>query len=268
MKKLTVSGISDSAQFKFKSGTLQFLQDANSEAFAALCQAIIGVNYSAAQVYILWGCINTGTGDSYVVSAGAVFYAGEIYLVDAATFTLNANVAIFSPITTQYQTNADPVTFSDSSVHNIHDIRKTAVVAGTTGTMNFLAAKGILEFLPAQFNPTGTGALVISGTYPNLTFNVPANSNNYPALFAGTVNIGNLPGAGQDFPITFPSALSTGNYYVMGSIVSNPASSNPGADTTIRWTIRARTSAGFIFHAEEDGNYTQDVSFEYMIFAK
>jgi hypothetical protein len=268
MKKLTVSGISDSAQFKFKSGTLQFLQDANSEAFAALCQALIGVNYSSAQVYILWGCINTGTGDSYIVSAGAVFYAGEIYLVDATTFSLNANVAIFSLVTTQYQTNADPVTFSDSSVHNIHDIRKMAVVAGTTGTMNYLTAKGILEYIPAQLNAVGTGALAITGTYPNLRFDVPIASNNYPALFAGSLNVGDVSAGGQDYTITFPSALATGNYYIVGTIVSNPASTAPNEDTTLFWTVRSRTSAGFILRLQESGNHSQNVSFEYIIFAK
>jgi hypothetical protein len=226
------------------------------------------VNYSAAQVYILWGCINTGTGDSYVVSAGAVFYAGEIYLVDAATFTLNANVAIFSPITTQYQTNADPVTFSDSSVHNIHDIRKTAVVAGTTGTMNFLAAKGILEFLPKQLNAIQSGALTITGTYPNLTFDVPANQTNYKILYSGVIAVPNVSaGNGDDVVISFAD-IGTANYTVSGTIVSNITSSAAGLDSTLTWSIRGRTSSGFILHVRETGNYTQDVSFEYNLISK
>jgi hypothetical protein len=267
MKKLNVSGVSDSAQMKLKSGTLQFLQDANTEAFASLCLALIGANYSSTQVYILWGCVNSGSGSNYNTSAGAVFYNGEIYLVDSAIFTISSNVAIFSPITTQYQTNADPMTFSDSSVHNIHDIRKMRIIAGTSGTMNYLTAKGILEFLPPQLNASGVGALTITGTYPNLVFSVPTITNNYAALFAGSVNIGDIA-HGQDFAVTFPSAISTGNYYVMGSIVSNPTSTDPGSDTSMLWTVRSRTSSGFILHIQETATFISDVSFEYIIFAK
>lgn len=267
MKKLDVSSVTNSAQMKLKSGTLQFLQDANAEALAAICQGLIGSAYSASQVYILWGCVNSGSGTSYVISAGAVFYAGEIYLVDAATFTLSGNVAIFSPITTQYQVNADPMTFSDSSVHNIHNIRKMRIIGGTTGTIDYLAAKGILEFVPAQLNLTGTGMAVVTGTYPNKNVYVPENTYRYPALYAGKLNIGDVAGGGVDYAITFPQALANNSYYVVGTIVSNPTSTSPSDDTSLFWTVRGRTSSGFVLHILEFGNWTQDISFEYIIFA-
>lgn len=266
MKKLITSGISDSAQMKLKSGTLQFLQDANAEALSAICMGLIGANYSDSQIYILWGCVNTGSGNNYIISAGAVFYGGEIYLVDAATFTLNANVAIFSIVITQYQTNADPMTFSDSSVHNIHNIRKMSISAGVSGTMNYLSAKGILEFIPAQLNLTASGVAQIQGSYPNLKVFVPENQYRYPALYAGSVNVGNIS-AGADFAVTFPVALSNNNYYVVGTIVSNAESTDPASDSTVIWTIRGRLNTGFTLRVQERGNFTQNISFEYIIFA-
>jgi hypothetical protein len=268
MKKLDVSGVSNSAQMKLKSGTLQFLQDANAEAFAILCQALIGSSYSASQIYILWGCVNTGSGDNYIISAGGVFYNGEIYLVDAVSFTLNANVAIFSPITTQYQVNADPMTFSDSSVHNIHNIRKMLVAAGISGTIDYSSAKGILEFIPKQLNLTAQGAN-ISGTYPDLKVIVPANSNRYPAIYAGTLNIGdNMNGTGgTDYSISFAD-LGTANYLVCGTIRSNSTSSRFNEDISVTWGVRGLTSAGFILRIRDlAANWLQDISFDYIIFA-
>lgn len=266
MKKLDVSAVTNAAQMKLKAGTLQFLQDANAEAFAALCLALIGSSYSASQVYVLWGCINSGSTTDYDISAGAIFYDGEIYLVDAATFSLNANVAIFSPITTQYTTNADPMTFSDSSIHNIHNIRKMRILGGATGTMNYETRKGILEYLPAQLNLTADGAASISGTYPNIKVSVPANSNRNPVLYAGSFNVGN-PAGNQAYTITFPT-IGTNNYYVMGIFVSNPTSVLPEQDATLTWVIRAKTNTGFTLQVHELGNFTQDVSFEYIIFAQ
>jgi len=270
MKKLIVTGITDSAQLKIKTGTLQFLQDANAEAFQAVIIAAIGPTYSPTIVYKLYGVINSGTGNSYTISAGAVFYGGEVYLVDAVTFTASgAQVGVLNVVVTQYTTNADPVTLTDSTVVNVHNIRKIVISAGTSGSTisDFSAISAFSFYVPAQLNLTASGLATVSGTYPNLKINVPAATNLYPALYAGSVTVGNVA-TGQDFPVTFPAALSTANYYVMGSIVSDPASTDPTSDTTTQWTIRARTANGFIMHMQERGAFSQNIEWEYIIFAK
>lgn len=272
MKKLIVTGITDSAQLKIKTGTLQFLQDANAEAFQAVIIAAIGPTYSPTIVYKLYGVINSGTGNAYAISAGAVFYGGEVYLVDAVTFTASGvQVGVLNIVVTQYTTNADPVTLTDSTVVNVHNIRKMVISAGTTGSTisDFSAISAFSFYVPAQLNLTAAGLASVTGTYPNLKINVPAATNLYPALYAGTVMVGNVNvDPGQDYPVTFPAALSTANYYVMGSVVSDPASLNPGADSTLLWTIRARTANGFIMHMREFTSATQNVEWEYIIFAK
>ena len=87
-------------------------------------------------------------------------------------------------------------------------------------------------------------------------------------LYSGSVMIGDLPGgSGTDYTVAF-AELPTGDYFVNGSIVSNPGSLNPDNDTSIMWTVRSRTSTGFILHLREYLNVTQNVSFEYVLIPK
>lgn len=132
MKILDVTPITSSAQMPIKKGTLQFLQDAYKEVINAILRGTIGGSYSASTYYILHGCVNSGVGSNYVISAGAIFFNGEIYLVDAVTFTTTGGqVPVMNIVTTQYTTNADPVTFTNGVAYDVHDIRKIAISAGT-----------------------------------------------------------------------------------------------------------------------------------------
>lgn len=265
MKKLNVTPISDSAQMPLKKGTLQFLQDANLEALSAILRSHIGDAYNLNTVYVLFGVKNSGTESNYIISAGAVFYQGEIFLVDATSFSTSGNTAIFQIITTQYTTYADPVTFSDSTVHNVHDIRKVQVLAGTAGTgiADFSQANTPLLVVPPQVNITGAG---VTGSYPN--FVVPSANGLYPILYAGSYNIGNIPSGGQTYSVTFPDDVGTANYYVQMTLISNSPSDPLHDDTTKVPLLRTRSSTGFTFYVNEEANYTQNLILEYILFAK
>lgn len=135
MKRLATSLISDTKRFPFKKGTLEFLQDAHKETVTQILVGLIGSTFNGLNAYVLYGCKNSGTGSVYNITAGAVFYLGEIYLVDSAAFTAGGGqVAVLSFITTQYTTNADPVTFTDSTINNVHDIRKILIASGASGS--------------------------------------------------------------------------------------------------------------------------------------
>lgn len=150
MKKLDVSAITDLAQFPIKKGTLQFLQDSNSEVFAAVLIGLIGSGYSATTVYVLYGCVMSAGGNSYAISGGAVFYGGECYLVDSATFTfVSPAVPILSIVTTPYTTDADPVTFTDNTPRYVHNIRKVVIAPGTAGS-------GISDYANVVFGLTAS----------------------------------------------------------------------------------------------------------------
>lgn len=132
MKILDTSNISPSAQMPIKKGTLQFLQDAYKECIESILKGTIGASYSTSTYYILYGCVNTGVGSNYIISAGAIFFNGEVYLVDGVTFTTGVGqVPVMNITTTQYTTNADPVTFTNSIQYNVHNIRKIVISAGT-----------------------------------------------------------------------------------------------------------------------------------------
>ena len=270
-----VSAVTDSAQIPIKQGTLQFLQDMNTERFAALIIALIGPSYTTSTVYVLSGVVNTGSETNYIISSGAAFYNGEVFLIDPATFTVTGgNVAVFNIGVTQYTTNADPVTFTDTTIHNVHNIRKLVVsgAASGSGIADYSATFFMSFFIPSQVNlmaPTATpyvgNQLQIIGAYPNLTFYVPPAGNLNPVLYAGSWNLGDADtGAGLDTIITFPT-LSTSNYYVMGTMIGQ---GTPNTDTSIIWTIRNRTSSQFTIHCREFIAGVQDLAFEFLLFAK
>lgn len=135
MKHLNPTIITDAKQFPFKKGTLNFLQDAHKETIANLIIGLIGSSFNALNVYVLYGCENSGSGLNYNITSGYVFYLGELYALDSTTFTASAGqVGVLSIITTQFTTDADPVTFTDASVNNVHDIRKMQVTSGASGS--------------------------------------------------------------------------------------------------------------------------------------
>jgi hypothetical protein len=140
MRKLDTSLVSSSVAMPIKSGTLVHVQLAYQEALTALANSIIGRLPDSGNMYVLYGCVNSGSGLNYVISAGAVYYNGEVFLVDATTFTATSGqVAVSNLGTTYYSTYADPVTFTDGSANNVHQIRKMVFTAGTSGS-------GIVDF--------------------------------------------------------------------------------------------------------------------------
>lgn len=132
MKKLLTNNITTSVGFPFKSGTLDHLQAAYTEAIGELGKALAGAGYSSNAVYILNGLVNSGSGNNYVISAGSIFYNGEVYIVPAATFTTSGLQFPVGIITTSYVSavNADPVEFTNGSTFNVHQVNTVVLQAG------------------------------------------------------------------------------------------------------------------------------------------
>jgi hypothetical protein len=166
MRKIDVSHIGSSVGMPVKSGTLVHLQLAYQEALNALAQSQIGSNYDSSKVYILYGCVNSGSGSTFTISAGAVFYNGEVYLVDAVSFTASGT-AVGTIGTTYFGTNADPVTFTDSSTANVHQIRKMVIADATSGS-------GVADYtdwvLPTEWiEVTGVTGVTFTGCTASVT---------------------------------------------------------------------------------------------------
>jgi hypothetical protein len=137
MKKINTSPITTGSAMPFKSGSLEHLQSAYQEPLIDIVQTLQAKNdveafpnYSTP--IIMYGCRWTGLG----VSQGVVAYGTELYRAQAVNITLGVGQVVVGTITTTYftGTNADPVTFSDSTNNNVHEIREIVWSAGTSGT--------------------------------------------------------------------------------------------------------------------------------------
>lgn len=135
MRKLNVSAITTGVGMPVKSGSLTHLQLAYQEAFEEVVKNIVGNGYDTSKVYILSGCVITGT-TTLSVSAGSVFYNGEIYLVDAVSIVIGSNVLVGNIVTTSYTdgVKADNVTFTDAIARPVHDIRKMVITGAASGS--------------------------------------------------------------------------------------------------------------------------------------
>lgn len=139
MKTLDVSAITGSTRMPIKKGTLKFLQDAHKENIATLIEALIRSvygNYSSSTPYVLYGCKSSSGGGNTTITRGAIFLNGEVYEIPVQTFPdpSGPNVILVNLSTTQYTTDADPVTFTDSVARNVHNIRKGNYSTGTSGS--------------------------------------------------------------------------------------------------------------------------------------
>ena len=135
MKKIKTTDITTSAAMPVKQGTLDHLQSAYTEIVQGFSLQML----SQAPRGILYGCIKTQVGLNWSITAGYVYYDGEIYLADAASGVLGSGQSIIGTITTTYLTaaNADPVEFSNGLSYDVHQIRKFVWASGTSGTTLF-----------------------------------------------------------------------------------------------------------------------------------
>jgi hypothetical protein len=264
MKKLDVSSITDSARFPIKSGTLAFLQQAYGEALEGIIISLIGPTYNTTTMYVLSGCVNTGSGSNYTISGGYVFFNGEIYSVPSAGFsTTGTDVPVFVLYVGQFTVNADPVTFTDSSVKNVHNIRQVFVQSGASGS-------GLADYSAGVFMEFISGADVLkrnnTAAYSPTTAYNPATKKYVDdhivsnLLWLGTVSADGTTVNKQSGTLTGITATKTAtgtytlthnignqNYYISanGFDSSQPACSlrsyTPGNDT-------------LVYHCSDDGS--------------
>lgn len=192
MKKINSSYISSSALQPFKQGTWEHLQASYQEAFAAIIQMNRGGGTINSGFDIIYGCNLSVAGGNYTVSAGAIHYNGEIYFVDAVGSTANptGGDTRICKIATTYLTasNADPVTFTDGSTNNVHEIRKVVIENGTAATSGYIGEYSDLErvcstaFRQADIAATGSNytlSFEINRTLDFATFTAGAVSLDY-----------------------------------------------------------------------------------------
>jgi hypothetical protein len=122
----------------FKQGTWTHLQKAYKEAIDAIVHPLIGSTYDSTKYYLLYGCVATGTDPgARTISAGAIFYNGEIYLVPAASFTTTgADVPVGNITVTNNTTDysVDPQVTPGGNTVYVHKIRTNVFTAGASNS--------------------------------------------------------------------------------------------------------------------------------------
>jgi hypothetical protein len=192
MKNLDVTTITPSASMPMKRGILEFLQSANKEIFAAMMIAQIGDNYDPDQIYILYGCNNAVAGFpsssefTINVSAGAVFYNGEVYNVSNTVVMVNSGVSsdfYFTPQTdpTKIFLNknefSDPVTFKDGTARYI--LQTNTMTISEQLISGYSDNKTRLRYAPhLSWNTVSTAIYMVDGadTVVNLPKITPGDS--------------------------------------------------------------------------------------------
>ncbi len=144
MKRVKVTdNTSASVGFTVKSGTWEFIQDAFFEGFNATMLAIIGSSYDSTKLYRLSGVVDTYSTGVHNVSAGWIFWNGEIYYSPSQTINTVADLT-FGVLISPYisGTKYDPVQMKGGgtpiNVHNVRTIQYLAAASGNPLFKNYI----------------------------------------------------------------------------------------------------------------------------------
>ena len=154
MKILDTSNATATIVQPVKAETLNFLQTASKEIVSMVLNSVTGIypNYNTTVIVVLTGCVGTLTAGVYNITAGVVWFNGEVFNVLANTFTPSGGqTPIFQLQTTQDTSNADPLTFSDQVQRNVHNIRQMQVIAGTSGSANYVLPYSITSSISCVY---------------------------------------------------------------------------------------------------------------------
>jgi hypothetical protein len=140
MKKIKTTDITSTSAMPLKKGSLDHLQAAYTETIQDVNKAYWAGDRASTQPKALYGLENTGSGSTYIISAGALMLTsyGEVFRCDAQTVVVSGSNVLVGTVTTTYLTaaDADPVEFSDSTSNNVHEIRKIVWSSGASGSGN------------------------------------------------------------------------------------------------------------------------------------
>jgi hypothetical protein len=166
MKKILTSSITSTARQPFLDYSLSHLQDAYTEAINSLCKRVIP-SYTTNDVVVLEGLVDTGTaGVNFNISAGSIYYNGEIYQIPATgVLVIAGNTAVLT-LPTTYHTS-DPVTMDNGTTAYVHTLRAGVIALATSGsgTKDFTSFKRIVRnSVFAKLTTVGSGAASTSFT--------------------------------------------------------------------------------------------------------
>ena len=129
------------------------MQEGVYESLEAMTKSLLP---SGSDRCILFGCILTVAGSDFSLSAGAIFYQGEIYPVEAQTGVTNG--VPYWVLSTSYAP-FNPVTYNDGAPHNVHAIRKASLQYGA-GSFLYTSTQKLPDLFTSTLNASAILDLV------------------------------------------------------------------------------------------------------------
>lgn len=217
-------------QQPFTGPSLKFIQDSAKESLASIIIAQIGATYSVTIAYLMWGCVRTGAADAGsgagAITAGAIFYGGEIYTVPAASYTLASNYAVGTIKVTN--PSPDPILLKDGTSVNVHDVRQIVFTAGASGSGTFNFASMV-------------------------QINVTQNQNQAIGTVAITDNTG-----GTEYTLATFSAITVAKKYKIEVNLQHSPSSSQGITFNLKVNVNGSTVYFLTFQQPSPGStYTK-----------
>ncbi len=159
MRKNDFSNSATGKLHKLSLDDLETIQTALIESILALSGGLLN---DITTPVIFYGCDISVVGTTYTMTAGAIFYNGEIYPVDAQVLVTASPVNF---VTYVQPFAKDPVPYSDGSSFNVHVINKIKLsTAAGIGAYNALARLAKADKTPFLGGSTGQVLKKVSGT--------------------------------------------------------------------------------------------------------
>jgi hypothetical protein len=250
-KHVLYGDITSTAKQPYLKQTHQHYNEMIDELTKAYGESIVS---DPSSITILWGCINTGTGtgigNSAIISAGAVYYNGEIYQVPAFSTASIVN-GLKGTITTSYVSGIDPVLFSDNTTHNVHQI-KTIVISDAV-SVDFYAYNNWYSIKKQwkSYTLTNSDVAASSGTFTvlgastkNLFYNIDYKNQIITLNF-------NIEGADATanvdaFYIKLPESLTISSIFTnMGYFLNTYLTATEASGTIKEIATRIYTAGGY-----------------------
>jgi len=164
MKKIDTTNITGNQKAPYIKATHDHIKESIQDTTGNIIKGLLG-SYTTGDLIVLYGCVVTANipGTSSI-TAGAIYYNGEIYEVDAnASLITTGSDTLVWGVVTDYR-SGDPVTWSDGVDRDLHRVDKLALSAGASGSglanYNGATVKYMLEGAPIYRTSAGVESVI------------------------------------------------------------------------------------------------------------
>lgn len=217
MKKILSNNIVENTRRQpFNKASLEHIQEAFQEVFTSFLKQF---TEDTANYFRLHGLVDSdGSATAWDISAGAVYFNGEVFQVDAFVGTDPSDVPVLT-LSTTYRAG-DPVKFSDNNDFNVHEIRKMVITLGAPGSgdVNFTSLQQFGQswvtgprIASNAVDSTKVNSTIFAGDVYNHTDDLDTFANGKIQFVTGAAPNAPVAGGGNQFMIVTFKADTNGS---------------------------------------------------------